>query len=310
MKARFERACQNEVALSGSGVTQATLVACASALELSACELPFGPPPACDFRGAVPGGGPCTDAVQCASGACRDQQGFSPDGPITPMKCGTCAPLVGLGEVCGSGNFTAGCDPSAICLSDPTADAGSPTYRCTPVARGAVGASCDGLTSGCALGLYCAAQTGQCAALGSSGAPCGEGKPPAYPGGCVAPLACIGPQGSSTCGISSTGAPCAYALDCSASLSCVTASSPSGKCASVTWASPQEPCDGDSVLCLVGSCPVFGSRACPAVIPDGQPCSPSDTCDTFSDCFDVGSTADSGFDAAGTCVLHDSTACH
>jgi hypothetical protein len=317
VKARFERACQNEVALVGSGVTQATLDACSTALELSPCELPDGPPAACDFRGNVPGGGACTDGVQCASGACMGQQAFSPEGPTSPMKCGACAPVVGLGEVCGDG----ACEPSALCLLDPTTtlDAGSQTYRCTLVTHGNVGASCDGLASKCAAGLYCAAQTGQCAELASSGAPCGEA--PGYPGGCVAPLACVGPPGSTTCrNTGTTGAACAYGLECNPGLACVP---PNGTCVPAGWAGQNEACNGYTVLCRVGSCALgfmsppptspdggLGWSTCATVISDGQPCKATDACDTFSDCVEVSSTPDSGFAVSGTCMLHDTTLCH
>jgi hypothetical protein len=46
VRLRFQQVCQNQSALPGSGVTRATLEACATAFDSFACDLPIGPPAA------------------------------------------------------------------------------------------------------------------------------------------------------------------------------------------------------------------------------------------------------------------------
>ena len=320
IQARFEQVCANEIALAGSGVTSATLEACASALDVSPCELPAGPPPACNFKGSLPGGAACTDGLQCTSGQCQDHVPITPAGPTGSATCGTCEAAVAVGEVCAHDNFSAGCS-TGICLTNDTT-ASLPTYTCTAISQGDPGAPCDDLAATCKPGLYCAAQTGKCTQLGAMGAPCGDGSaPPGAPGGCLAPLACVGLPGASVCSSGAAGALCLSDYDCNAGLGCVPAGpcasngqtarfgcSQSGQCTSMTWAGPGQPCS-DAVRCLVGTC--FGSGfastgqdadgglivgTCPMVVPDGQPCAVG-TCDTFSECF------------AGKCQLLDSVVC-
>jgi hypothetical protein len=323
IRARFEQVCANQMTLPGSGVTVASLIACASALDVAACELPAGLPDICNFHGALPGGAACRDGLQCASGLCQGTQSFSPGGATGPVTCGACEPLVAVGQVCGHDTFSAGCPADAICLTKDTTSSLS-TYTCTAVTKGDLGAACDDLAALCKPGLYCAAQTGQCARLGAAGARCGEGPtPPGWAGGCVAPLGCVGLPGASICGTGSAGAFCLTDSDCASELGCVPGPcsstiarigcSASGTCAPITWAAAGERCSETLVRCLVASCN-FGSpfpvpRAedggvfsgtCPTVIPDGQPCKVNDssaTCDTFSECFE------------GKCALLDSAGC-
>src|SRR6185312_13202283 len=102
-----------------------------------------------------------------------------------------CAAAANIGGICD----TAGC-ATGICITQDTT-ASMPTYTCTAVVQGDVGAPCDDLAASCGPGLYCAAQTGTCTLLGTIGAPCGDGPTlPGAPGGCLAPLACVGPLGS------------------------------------------------------------------------------------------------------------------
>ena len=298
IRARFEQVCATQSALPGSGVTSATLEACASALNESPCEFPAGPPQACDFKGSLPGGTACTDSLQCQSGLCEGQFSFNPGGESDSRMCGTCQAAANIGGNCNAG----GCSTGACITQDTTAS--MPTYTCTAIVQGDVGAPCDDLTALCQTGLYCAAQTGTCTPLGTIGTPCGDGSP-GDPGGCLAPLACVGSPGAATCSSGAPGASCSYDLDCSPGLGC----SASGQCVSITWANPGEAC-GDAVRCLVGTCSSAGGSGlprpavdggslagtCPTVVPDGQPCS-GGTCDTFSECF------------AGTCGLFDSAVC-
>jgi hypothetical protein len=301
--ARFERSCESEGALPGSGMTAATLAACTSALERYACESPALAPSECNFHGSLPGGAACTDGVQCASGRCDGTVSDSPEGPVAPFTCGTCAATVAVGQICNA----AGCPADAICMTTDTT-AKQPTYTCTALTEGALGAACDGLTALCEPGLYCSAQTKECTKLGGAGATCGEQQGQgSYPGGCVPPLGCA----SSMCEVGSAGAFCQSDAVCNAGLGCVpTPGSPSGACTPVTWASAGQPCSQSLVRCLVGWCnfgssigppPVAGAAGtCPTVISDGQPCTvndPSTTCDTFSECFQ------------GKCAVIDSFVC-
>jgi hypothetical protein len=323
IKARFEHVCANQIALAGSGVTPESLEACASALDVSPCELPAGPPVACQFRGSLPGAAACADDVQCGSGHCDDGVLYSPEGPVSTPKCGTCEAVVGMGKVCAHDTFSAGCASGSICLSGDTS-APLPTYSCTSLVEADVGTVCDDLAGTCKPGLYCAAQTGRCAPLGGIGAPCGEGAGlPGDPGGCVAPLGCVGLAGAAICSSGGAGASCLSDLECDTSLGCVPSGpcatngeparfgcSPSGQCVAITWAEPGQPCS-DAVRCRVGSCDFGGGFApttqnpdgslamgnCPAIVPDGEPCTVGSTCDTFSGCF------------AGKCGLIDSVAC-
>jgi hypothetical protein len=337
-QSRFVQVCLNDIALPGSGMTPASVEACASALDSSQCGLPDGPPVACNFNGSLPGGAPCNEGLQCQSGQCQGTVSDSPGGQIGPFTCGTCTPVVAIGQVCGQGNFSAGCPAGAICATRDTS-APMPTYTCTAVVEGDVGATCDGLSAICKTGLYCAQQTGQCTALGAAGAACGEGPPPGYPGGCAAPLGCVGLPGAAICSNGTAGAFCLTDFDCSPGLGCVpipfsgphgaapvvdqVGCSPSGTCEPAAWAASAQACDGYSTRCLVGSC--GGScgptgavpGTCPSVVADGQPCpvqgvgpAPSGpTCDISAECFSpVGKAGAPGL--TGTCTLLDSIVCH
>ena len=332
-QARFVKVCLNDIALPGSGMTVAAIEACVSALDVSACELPDGPPVACNFTGSLAGGAACNEGLQCQSGQCQGTVAFSPEGPIGPYTCGTCAPFVQNGQVCAQGNFSGGCGSQGSCLLEAgTGSSTYPTYTCVPISEGDAGANCDELSNLCQPGLYCAAQTGQCQELGDAGALCGEGAtPPGDPGGCMAPLSCIGDPGMATCGLGASGAFCLDDDDCAAGLGCVPGScggegvvvrigcSASGTCQPVTWASPGQGCDGYTTRCLVGSCggsgfgvlvaPADGGPAmgtCPTIAADGQPC--NSECDVSAECFSpTGKAGMSGL--TGTCTLLDSVVC-
>jgi hypothetical protein len=157
---RFEQVCENEAALTGSGVTAATLEACASALDESPCELPEGPPVACNFQGTLAGGSACTDRIQCQSGECSGTVSYSPEGPTAPFTCGTCEPAAAVGQDCNS----SGCPVTAACITADTS-AAQPDYACVAVAQGGLGAACDGLSTICRPGFYCAEQTRTCQRL-------------------------------------------------------------------------------------------------------------------------------------------------
>jgi hypothetical protein len=331
VEARFVQVCVNDIALPGSGMTTVSVEACASALDVSPCEFPAGQPLACNFHGSMPGGSRCNEGLQCQSGDCQGTAFFSPEGQIGPTTCGTCEPLVGVGQVCGHGNFSAGCASDAVCLLGAGMEtAAEPTYTCVAITQGDVGATCDDLSALCRTGLYCAAQTGTCSMLADAGAPCGDGaKPLGDPGGCVAPLACVGTPGA--CASGGVGSPCTYDPDCAPGLGCAQAEhctstgsgtfcSSSGTCSAITWAAPGQACDGGGTRCLVSTCgsgsglmPLAVSEdggaptgTCPMIAADGQPC--DHQCDTLAECFSA--TDDAGEPGLeGTCTLLDSVVC-
>jgi hypothetical protein len=328
-QARFVQACLNEIALPGSGMTIAAVEACASALDVSACELPDGPPVACNFSGTLPGGAACNEGRQCMSGQCQGTVFLSPEGPLGPTTCGTCASFAEAGQVCAQGHFTAGCAAGQTCqIGAGMETASMPTYTCVPTIEGDAGTACDEDPSRtCAPGLYCAAQTGQCQPLGDAGARCGQGAmPPGNPGGCQAPLSCVGNPGMTSCSLGDGGAFCLEDYDCSPGLGCVSgpcapSCSASGTCQSVTWAWPGQTCDAYRTRCLVGSCSVESgigpplvqypdgglvTGTCPTISTDGQPC--NSQCDAFAECFSsTGKAGASGL--MGTCTLLDSIVC-
>ena len=268
IRARFEQVCANEVALPGSGVSSASLEACASALDSSPCELPAGPPLECRFNGSLPGGATCADGIQCQTGSCQGTVSYSPEGQEAPFTCGTCLPAVAVGQVCGSETVSAGCPASSVCMTDDTT-AAQPVYTCTAIAQGDVGAECDDLAASCKTGLYCSAQTAECASLADASAACGDF--PGWPGGCTPPLSCVGSAGA-TCSLGSAGAFCLLDGDCSSGLGCVPGPcssggarigcSESGTCEAVSWGAPGASCDG-YISRFSGTCN-FGSlfRSC------------------------------------------------
>ncbi len=144
---RFEQVCENEAALPGSGVTAASLAACASAFD---CDLAAGPPPACYFSGSLPADTACTDGIQCQSGDCAGTEILTPEGPFGPATCGTCA-------------------PGAATPADAGAACSNPAPNCVVTADGG---ACQ-YNAECALGLGCV--SGTCAPVSwvSAGQPCG-----------------------------------------------------------------------------------------------------------------------------------------
>ena len=332
IRARFEKVCENQYALPGSGLTPEVLEACASALEASPCEQ-GGQPAECAFQGSLLGGAPCNEGFQCESGQCEGTAFFTPHGQSGPTTCGKCLPAVTVGQVCGQGDFSAGCAANARCITKD-ASAAMPTYSCVAAAYGDISASCDDQTALCKTGLYCAAQTGQCAPLAMANAPCGEGsKPPGNPGGCAPPLSCVGNQGTATCSLGSAGAFCLNDLDCAPGLGCMeptvvqNGGAASGTCGPVTWGSPGQACNPPAALCLVGSCsdensfgqPVVSPEGglypgkCPQVIADGQSADEGAmyaSCDTFAQPFQPDySFVNGGQAPPGTCTLLDSVVC-
>ncbi|HEV3193228.1 MAG TPA: hypothetical protein VGY54_22120 [Polyangiaceae bacterium] len=326
VRARFEQVCRNQAALPGSSVTPAALEACATALDASSCQ---GRLAECTFFGSLPGGAACNEGLQCQSGVCKGTADFSPGGQIGPVTCGTCEPVTTVGQICGLGDFSAGCPANSICLTKETT-VKTPTYTCTSVVQGDLGASCDDLAASCKAGLYCDAQTKQCTQLGAAGAQCPNGDT------CAAPLSCVGNRGTATCTIAAAGGFCLYDFDCASGLLCLPGpctpnpgggfSCPGpGTCQPVVWAAAGQSCDSHQTRCLVGSCfpsrfggmpgmPVDGgviSGTCPQIVADGNSTDTGNTystCDTFAELFDpIGPAGRQG--AVGKCTLLDSVVC-
>jgi hypothetical protein len=311
----FRQACQNTVALPGSGVTPAALEACAAALNALPCSLvpdvigltvsgyaAASFLAACNFRGSLAAGAPCNENFQCASALCSGAHETLGTGGPLPSTCGACAPTAAIGESCSS----SGCGPGAICSG----------AVCVAVTYGALGASCAANASLCAPGLYCSPtlpQAGHCVGFpGNVGDSCSDSI------ACAGTLVCEGtPQ---TCQQPvPAGGSCSIGQDCAYGLACVQNTSP-GVCTAITSVMPGESCGSVGTQCLVGSCfrdgPQFSAPladggvsqpTCPTVVPDGQPCSygGSTTCGTYSACFN----SKSAVSGTGVCMPIDGTVC-
>ena len=338
-KARFERMCEGEMRLPGSGMSAATVEACAAALDASPCELPDGPPEVCNFKGTQPAGAACNANAQCASGECKGTASFSPGGQIGPFTCGTCAPVAKRGEACATGNNPARCESGSVCGVTPgTETTATPEHTCVALSEGAEGEPCDDFGQRCKLGLYCSASTSKCEALRGEGASCAVGGSlPGYAGGCAPPLSCTGLPGAATCTTGKAGAFCLWDSNCVRGLGCVPGPcggptarigcAPSGTCQPITFVGPGDVCDGYARRCRVGGCnvdmaalPADGgvpTGVCPPIVPDGKACTIvgggrtawyGPDCDAFSECFDP--TGPAGrLGAQGSCTLVDSVRC-
>jgi hypothetical protein len=274
IRPRWQRACTALLALPGTSWSASSFAACFQALQTQdGCDTEPDtlPDPCAAQPGTLGGGAACRDVRQCQSVAC-DYPTIFTDGGFTVPLCGQCLAPAQLGQPC-----------SGQCNVDPcaagTACAGG---TCVAMANGDVGAPCGATCAQyCAPGLVCGGPSSpqgpaSCVQPGTQGMPCP----------CVEGLTCD--QASSKCvPRSQLGAACAYSRDCVVGLTC----SPAHVCSTITWASAGQPCDGWMVRCLVGGCPTgsadAGGALCPAVIPDGQPCSNNDrssTCDTYAEC--------------------------
>jgi len=249
---RFEQVCANQIALPGSCVTAASLEACASALEVSPCDLPAGMPAACDPYGSRAGGEACGDDIQCRSESCAVSLEFTPEGPIGEERCGTCEDAGGASPACGALPGT--CAPGSYPSGQSAA--------CEPLAG--AGDSCARMS--CAPPLACNRTSGICVSNADGGV-C-EGDQDCGPG-----LGCVPAYNSSSGQClpitwAQAGEPCTDAVRCLV-----------GSCDFPGFFSLTVDPDGGLV-----------SGICPAVIPDGQFCTiaPGDgpTCDTFSECFE------------------------
>jgi len=293
---RFEQACGSSLTQPGVTYTAEDVDACASALESNCnatCSIPAG---------TLASGAPCTSGDQCQSGFCGRS--------VASNACGTCSTPITNGDSCLEGM----CVPGSVCSPTTLGDssAASAAGTCVAATNGGQGAPCDGNGPQCGPELYCdfGTSTPMCKPLGGQGAACAGST------ACKWPLVCVGLSGSilaagppGTCqSQGGSGAACSSDTDCASPLACN-----AGKCGSVTWVQPGQPCPLASDRCIVGAggCTeivVGGSGPkppqCLTVIADGEPCNPEDatsTCDVFSNCEAIG---DAGAVSGGeTCVL-------
>jgi hypothetical protein len=200
----YTRLCPDLTFSPGSTRTVDGLYACADQYRQEACDavnLDVIPP--CVTPGTREAGATCVASSQCTSLVCDTNGG----------GCGTCEPMVGVGESCsGSVTCTPGlyCDPATqLCATyEPVMQGGAgdpcstdsdcggwvfcdqtttPRGTCTPYPE--VGADCS-KARGCASDGYCALTDLVCHALPGTGQACGVDARSQVPHWCASPLVC------------------------------------------------------------------------------------------------------------------------
>ncbi len=267
-KARFHTECVTTLAYPGEGITAQSLSDCAGVYGGAACRGSNGGLAlTCTGKnGSLADGSACNGASQCKSGACEISA--SSDGGVqTVSYCGTCVPTIPNGQSCATSGTrctsTASC-VKGICVGYNTVD---------------VGGDCLG-SSVCKAGLAC--ETQKCVALGGLGAACTS------TAGCQDAFVCSAKVCAKPIALQGD---CSQAADgCSVGTYCDVSTK---KCVGISVAKPGQPCgfltNGISV-CAVGTCnldPQKTTGTCPAIIPDGQACTPSDktkVCDFDAHC--------------------------
>ncbi len=131
---RLTKACTEQSLSAGSGMTEANILACESALTAASCNDVFANNvPACTFRGTLADGATCGDGSQCASGFCSHGSDL----------CGVCADKGGAGAACPSGSNDE-CQTGLVCSSGKL---------CAKPAG--LGLACDDTTQPCLTGTFC-----------------------------------------------------------------------------------------------------------------------------------------------------------
>jgi hypothetical protein len=224
----------------------------------------------------------------CAESAALPGSGRTPsvlEACVSALESGGCAGMAVCGENGANGLFgTGSLGSGASCARN---------FQCASGNCTAANDAPDGGLLRCGTCAPLPAVGQECAHpdIGALLAECTEGATCNYaatPPTCVA-VTIVGSGEACT----APGAECAAGLSCDPGGTCVPtvdANAPcSAQCVPLIWASAGQPC-GDTVTCLVGDCAFAGSTSagvCPTVIPDGQPCSPSDpafTCDSYASC--------------------------
>jgi hypothetical protein len=145
---RFKLSCVDAFNSPGSGLTAATVSACAAALPGATCEdAIYRKVTACQIKGTRGNGMACGTGEQCSSGYCAQSD----------AACGVCADYVGAGAACVVDDD---CQPGLLCSNDS---------HC--VVPGPAGGICTD-NQPCKYGLYCL--NGSCVqAAETPGANCG-----------------------------------------------------------------------------------------------------------------------------------------
>ena len=240
--ARLTQACTAQSLSSGSGMTEANILACEASLVTTTCNDVFANNlPACTFHGTLADGATCGDNSQCASAFC------SHGGNL----CGVCAPKGPAGAACPSGSSDE-CQTGLVCGSGKIC-----------VAPGVLGGACDDATQPCLSGSFCTtAKT--CASTVAAGQECpgaylnlGDGTL------CLGKSTAANPQISAQIGTASKGQPCGLAP---------------GTGMPATLCAP----GGVAACTLVsGAIQLFGlptKGLCAAPVEDGFTCAPGDLC--------------------------------
>jgi len=183
--------CTKQLGATDTGDTEATRIACGSALAAETCAVFLGNslPDACFAPG--PNAGTCAFTDQCSTSYCaigaNSLCGVCQDTPVVGQSCAAsscgntlvcdstnnlCETAVGSGKAC---NPATPCDHALSCVGATTTQNGT----CQPDVA-TLGGACDSTRKTRALcsadaGLTCSTTTNQCVAqpLGSAGAACG-----------------------------------------------------------------------------------------------------------------------------------------
>jgi hypothetical protein len=180
---RFKISCLDASKAPDSGLTAATISACAAALPAATCEdAIYRKVTACEVKGGRSNGMACGTNEQCSTGHCAQAD----------QACGVCAAFVGAGAAC---SVDEDCEPGLLCSNDShcvvPGTAGGVCNTNQPCRLGLYcrngscvngaetpGTTCEPtLTASCDLlkGIYCDSTVGKCANLGfaANGDPCG-----------------------------------------------------------------------------------------------------------------------------------------
>lgn len=249
--------CQQERALPDTGLSDADLMLCATALLSAPCGFL---PAVCTAKpkGSRADGGACLHGAQCASGYCKG----------SPSSCGVCAPRAKVGAAC----VTEECEEDAYCGADGPPVGGPQTFHCKAYTK--AGASCDMMTP-CEPGTVC--NLGVCALPPEVGSPCSFAcKDAVCKGGTCAPYA----QQGEACG-SAECAPFVGQPQTTSFLTC--GDGPNPTCVLPKLNALGEACGPNpwSSSCAPGAVckPKFGVGVC--ALPRGASCDPkADECGT------------------------------
>jgi hypothetical protein len=131
---RAGKSCTEQSKSRGSGLNQASILACTAALSTATCrDVLANNIPQCSFHGSYADGTVCGDNTQCQSGFCSHNG----------VLCGVCAAKGVAGAACPSGSNDE-CQNGLVCSSG----------KLCAVPAG-VGAACDDATAPCLMGSFC-----------------------------------------------------------------------------------------------------------------------------------------------------------